>query len=383
MNAPLKVAFLGARHPHIFPRLTLCLAAPGVRVVGVYDTDPQLAAQIGEKYGVPVAQTVDDLFREGMCDLVIIEGHDPENPSYVQQALGRTRSLLIEKPGAANLADMEQMVGMIEGAGVHAQLGYMYNYSPVVPKVEAILKSGVLGPLTLARFHAGSPVGGAAEIWQSVPGDMGGVLYTDGCHMLALVVRLLGAPRSAVGRILKIQDGPEVEADIYKEDTLAGLGGENRLRLGEQLYEDAGAAILEYDNMLATFDVTGWEAHNWVEAWSLEFFGTDGTLQVSLVPPRYRLWIRRVSDTYTKGWHTWEGTGAASGAGASLVVDENYRNEMADLLANLREGSGPDYRALQEGLQVIRITDAIYRTASDAQGHRGAEASGSEEEKEG
>jgi predicted dehydrogenase len=364
MSARFRVAFLGARHPHIFPRLALCLQSNEVEVVGVYDSDPELGQAIGQKYNIPIARSVSDLFANGACDLVIIEGHDPENPGYVKQAIGQTRILLIEKPGAPDLVEMEAMVTEIEQAGIHAQLGYMYNYSPVADKVINILKSGVLGHLTLARFHAGAPVGGAAEIWQSLPGDMGGVLYTDGCHMLALIVRLLGKPQKVTGRILKILNGPEVIADIYKQDTLAGLGTETRLRLGGQLYEDAGAAILEYRDMLATFDVTGWEAHNWVEAWSIELFGTDGTLQVSLVPPGYKLWVRRPHAQFERGWHTWQGVDTAAGAGASLVVDENYINEMADLLARLRTNAQPDYTALREGLAVVSIADAIYKEDS-------------------
>ena len=363
MNSRIRVAFLGARHPHIFPRLSLCLQQADVDILGVYDSNPQLSAAIGQKYNIPVGHSVEDLFAGGSCDLVIIEGHDPENPGYVRQALASTPILLIEKPGAPNLAEMETIVKEIEQARIHAQLGYMYNYSPVVRKVEKILESGVLGHLTLTRFHAGAPVGGAAEIWQSLPEDMGGVLYTDGCHMLALIVRLLGEPRMVTGRLLKISNGPEVIADIYKENTLAGLGAETRLKLGEQLHEDAGAAILEYQDMLATFDVTGWEAHNWVEAWSMEFFGTDGTLQVSLVPPSFRLWVRRPHEEYDRGWHTWQGIDTAAGSGASLVVDENYSNEITDLLNRLRLDAAPDFKALREGLAVVRIADAIYRNA--------------------
>jgi predicted dehydrogenase len=370
MSSPLRIGFLGARHPHIFPRLSLCVQNPAVEVVGVYDSDPQLGAAIAEKYGVPAASTIEDLFKTGKCDLVIVEGFDPENPGYVQQALGHTRMLLIEKPGAPNLAEMQRMVQDIERAGVHAQLGYMYNSSPVVGKIEKILASGVLGPLTLARFHAGAPVGGAAEIWQSLPQDMGGVLFTDGCHMLALIVHLLGTPQAVTGRLLKITNGAEVTADIYKQDTLAGLGAETRLRLGEQRYEDAGAAILEYEQMLATFDVTGWEAHNWVEAWSLEFFGTDGTLQVSLVPPGYKLWVRRPGKGYERGWHTWQGVDTAAGAGASLVIDENYANEMLEILSRLRADTPADYRNLREGLAVVRIADAIYKSHSRHSGIR-------------
>jgi predicted dehydrogenase len=115
--------------------------------------------------------------------------------------------------------------------------------------------------------------------------------------------------------------------------------------------------------MLATFDVTGWDAHNWVEAWSMELFGTDGTLQVTLVPPGFRLWIRRPHNDYDKGWHTWQGIDTAAGPGASLIVDENYSNEMADILQRLRTDDPPDYTALREGLAVVKISDAIYRKA--------------------
>ncbi len=360
----LRVAFLGARHPHIFPRLSLCLQRPDIEITGVYDSNPQLSSSIGKKYGIRVAPTVDDLFADGVCDITIIEGHDPENPGYVNQALGQTRMLLIEKPGAPNLTEMEMMVHNIESAGIHAQFGYMYNYSPVISKTKSILESGVLGHLTLARFHAGAPVGGAVEVWQSLPEDMGGVLFTDGCHMLALVVRLLGTPQAVTGRLLKISNGPEVIADIYKEDTLSGLGAETLLMLGQQRYEDAGAAILEYKNLLATFDVTGWEAHNWVEAWSIELFGTDGTLHVSLVPPSFRLWVRRRHEKYDKGWHSWQGMDTAAGSGASLVEDENYTNEMADIFARLRSNASPDYTALREGLAVVKISDAIYKSSA-------------------
>lgn len=361
MTSKIRVAFLGARHPHIFPRLSLCLQESDVDIVGIYDSNLQLSNEIGQKYNIPVAQSVDGLLSGDPCDLVIIEGHDPENPDYVKQVVNKTRMVLIEKPGAPNLAEMETMVSEIKKAGLHAQFGYMYNYSPIVTKIKTIIESGVLGPITLARFHAGAPVGGAAEIWQSLPEDLGGVLYTDGCHMMAIIVHLFGEPHAVTGRLLKISDGPEVIADIYKENTMAGLGTEKSFKLGSQMFEDAGAAILEYKDKLVTFDVTGWEAHNWVEAWRIELYGTDGTLYVSLVPPGFKLWVRRKHVDYDKGWHTWQGVETAAGSGASLVVDENYTNEFKDILNILRSGKTPDYQKLHEGLSVVRVADLVYR----------------------
>jgi predicted dehydrogenase len=363
MSSHLNVAFLGARHPHVFPRLALCKAAEDVQIRGIYDHDPSVTAAVSDQYGIPAASTAEQLLSVPGLDLVIIDGFDYENPGYVELAARRCRAMLIEKPGAPTLAAMEQMVATIRAANVHAQLGYIYSHSPVVRKVKAILQSGVMGPITLARFHAGAPVGCGAEIWQSLPQDMGGTFYTDGCHMLDLVIHLLGAPAAARGSVLKLADGPAVVSDIYKDDQFAGLGGRASFRIGSLVHEDAAAAILEYPNLIATFDVTSWEAHNWVEAWSMEFFGANGTLRVSLVPPAYKLWVRHGAEGWDPGWHAWEGNGTAVGTGASLVADENYANEMADLFARLREEGPPDLTRLEEGLAVVRTVDSVYRSA--------------------
>ena len=38
-------------------------------------------------------------------------------------------------------------------------------------------------------------------------------------------------------------------------------------------YEDAGVVTFDYGEHLAVMDMTGWEAHNWVEKWRLELYG--------------------------------------------------------------------------------------------------------------
>jgi hypothetical protein len=62
---------------------------------------------------------------------------------------------------------------------------------------------------------------------------------------------------------------------------------------GGSVHEDAGAAVLDYPDKLVTLDMTGWGARPWVESWAIEFHGTEGTLQVGLQPPWYRLYQRR------------------------------------------------------------------------------------------
>ena len=358
----ISVAFLGAQHPHVFPRLELALSRGDVHVTGLFDNDVTTRNRIGERYAVDVLSDPHQLLAT-RPDLVIIDGFDHENPAYVEQAVAHARALLIEKPAAPSLEAMERLVRQVKEKGVHAQVGYMYHYSPAITHSRDILASGVLGPLTLARFHAAAPVGCGAEIWQSLPEDMGGAFFTDGCHMLDHVIHLLGEPASVSGHILKISDGPEVEADIFKGGLFGGLGGRSTFRMGNLVHEDAATALLKYPTMLATFDFTSWEAHNWVEAWNMTFYGANGTLEVGLVPPSYKLWVRQASADYDRGWHSWSGTDSALGTGASLVADENYAAEMDDLLTRLKENRAPDWKRLDEGLAVIRVASAVYRSA--------------------
>jgi len=358
----LGVAFVGCTHPHIFPRYELLSAQPDVRFIGCYDPDRGLAAALEKKLGLRAFATPEELLDQPGVNFAIIAGWEPDNPHYVRAAVRRHQAVLLEKPGAPNLAEMRALMNDIRGQPIVFQVGYMLRFSPVVPMIRRILQDGVLGPITLARFHAAAPVGGAREVWQSVPGDLGGVVYTDGCHMVDVIVHLLGVPRRVKGMTLKLPAGQTVLAHGFKADTLSGLGETVEMPLGGLMYEDGGAAILDYGDKLVTFDVTGWEAHPWVEAWRIELYGTDGTLHAGLNPPWYRLYVRNPRPGTTPGWQSWEGL-EAMGLGTSLVVDACYRNEMEHMLKRVRAWDTDNEAWLAEAEAVVAILDALFRSA--------------------
>jgi len=123
---------------------------------------------------------------------------------------------------------------------------------------------------------------------------------------------------------------------------------------GGSVHEDAGAAVLDYPDKLLTVAVTGWGARPWVESWAFEFEDTEGTLQVGLRPPSYRLYVRRSCGGHLAGWHGWEGAGVSGGAN-SLVVDANYRAEMQALLRRVRTWDTSPRPWLDEALAVVTI----------------------------
>lgn len=363
MSVKIGVAFIGCAHPHIFPRAELLAAAPDVQIVGCYDPDAALARGVAERCAIRAYDSAEALLDEPSVRLAIIEGWDTDNPAYVQLAAQRGKAILVEKPGAPNLAAMQQIAADVRAANVPFQVGYMLRFSPAVEHMRRILSDGVLGPVTLARFHAAAPVGGAAEIWQSVPGDMGGVVFTDGCHMVNIIVHLLGLPRSATGMLLRLDRGPNVIAHGFKQHTLSELDVTVELPLGNLMYEDGGAAVLGYSDKLAVLDVTGWEAHPWVEAWRVELYGTNGTLHAGLNPPWYRLFVRNATERYQAGWHSWEGPGAY-GVGNSLVVDDSYSREIAHVLDRVRRWDTDNRVWLHEAEGVVAVLDAIFEAAA-------------------
>lgn len=357
----IGVAFVGCTHPHIFPRRELLLAESDVDLIGCYDPDAQLMAALERDYGLKAYDSPEELLDQPGVNFAIIEGWEPDNPRYVKLAAERGQAILLEKPGAANLAAMQEIVDTVKGANVPFQVGYMLRFNSGVEHARRILADGVLGPVTLARFHAAAPVGGAAEAWQSVEGDEGGLVYTDGCHMIDLMIYLLGMPKRMQGMALKLPAGEMVTAHGFKKDTLSGLGETVQMPLGGLVHEDAGTAMFDYGDKLAAFDITGWEAHPWVEAWRMEFYGTDGTLHVGIQPPWYRLYVRNPKPGYTPGWHTWDGFGV-TGVGTSLVVDENYTGEIQNMLKRVREWDTDNAPWFAEAEGVITVLDAFFKS---------------------
>lgn len=364
MPDKIGVAFVGCTHPHIFPRVQLLSDQPDVWFVGCYDPDPNLMMVLERDFGLKAYTRPEQLLDQPGVNFVIIEGWEPDNPGYVELAAARGQAILLEKPGAPNLPEMRRVIDTVRVKNIPFQVGYMLPFSSGMRHARRILNEGILGPVTLARFHAATPVGGSKEIWQSIPGDLGGLMYTDACHAIHLMTRLLGVPSRVQAMYLKLPAGGGVIAHGFKQDTLSGLGATVSMPLGGLVHEDAGGAVFDYGDKIAILDMTGWEAHPWVEAWTIELYGTDGTLLVGIQPPRYKLYVRNPNHGYEAGWHSWESFDAST-VGNSLTVDENYTGEIVHMLKRVREWDTENTLSLTEAENVVTILDAMHRSNRD------------------
>ena len=181
------------------------------------------------------------------------------------------------------------------------------------------------------------------------------------------MVHLLGTPSAVTGKMLRLPAGEPVTAHGFKADTLSGLGATVQMPLGGLKYEDVGAApVFTYDQLLATLDITGWEAHPWVEAWRIESTAPTAPCKLAFSHRGINLYVRNPNHGYEAGWHNWDGFGVG-GVGTSLLVDDNYTSEMVDMIDRVRRWDTDNSTSLTEAETVITVLDAFYRSDCSGQ----------------
>lgn len=330
----MRFGFAGASHPHA---LGWAQAAKdnGGEIVAIYDPNPMVAADVAAQVGGTVVDMVDDLRGYGL-DAVIVDGRCDEVTDLAVAAAAMGLPILMEKPGGMCAADLARIVEAVERAGVASQMGYFLRNAAPVRSAKAAIQAGELGQISLVRCHAAMPhrawdVMGA---WFGDPTNITSIFQEDACHVVDIIVDLFGMPTSVVASRTKGNFEPSVG-------------------------EDAIAAVWDYGTHLAVVDFTAREANPWIDTWSLEIYGTVGTIRAGFAPE----WLERyVKET---GWVA-SGeerlTGPSDGFARDASSREQYRVEMASFVDAIRTGT-PASAPVQHGYDVFRVVEAIAAAA--------------------
>lgn len=322
------VAFLGACHPHFDGRAQSLKRIAGVQLVLGHDPHEQHRARLAA-HGIKLA-TMEQILDDPHVQLVVIEGENPFCADAALRCAQFKKPFLLEKPGAHNLATLKRVAAAARERQVPHQVGYHMRFAPSVTRARALLERGLLGEITLARAHVSAPGPWLEDFWFTRPEDRGGLVYLDACHMIDLMIVLLGKPERATGRLLK-----------RKPSTIP--------------FEDGAAAILEYPGLLATLDVTGWEANDWVETWEIDIFGTEGTLKIGVHPPWLELYLKSARDELPRGWSMYRDP--------TFPGERNYQLELEAFLAALPGGASRAACSLAQAVDVAEVIEQIYVTA--------------------
>src|SRR6266540_1707927 len=127
-------------------------------------------------------------------DAVLIATVNASLAPLAIQAAQAGKHVLVEKPGAINLKQLDELKSVAARRGVLVRVGYNHRYHPACLKALEVFRGGALGPMMFirGRYGQGGRLGYDKE-WRADPKlSGGGELIDQGVHLIDLASLFLG-----------------------------------------------------------------------------------------------------------------------------------------------------------------------------------------------
>ncbi len=151
----------------------------------------KLAGQIP---GCVATDSVETAVASPTVDVVMIATVNATLAAIACQAAQSGKHVLVEKPAAIRVKDLEQLEALARKHHVQVRVGYNHRYHPACRKALEIFRSGALGPMMFVRgrYGQGGRPGYDRE-WRADPKlSGGGELIDQGVHLIDLASIFLG-----------------------------------------------------------------------------------------------------------------------------------------------------------------------------------------------
>lgn len=109
-------------------------------------------------------------------------------------ALQAGKPVLVEKPAARTVGEIESVISAAQRVGVPVRVGFNHRYHPAMLKAQELIRAGAVGDLMFirARYGHGGRIGYEKE-WRANPAlSGGGELIDQGVHIIDLARWFLG-----------------------------------------------------------------------------------------------------------------------------------------------------------------------------------------------
>ncbi len=201
--AVIGVGAMGHNHARVYSEM------PDVELVGVADSDGQVARAVAKRYGGCAYTDLNQLLDEKKPDLVTIAVPTGDHLDVASQVIQRKIHLLIEKPIAFDAEEGQQIIAAAEQAGVQLMIGHIERFNPAVIALKAHLAAGELGRVFQIDAHRQGPF--------PVRINDVGVVIDLAVHDLDVMRYITGA------EVERVYAETERRIDSTREDLLTGL----------------------------------------------------------------------------------------------------------------------------------------------------------------
>ena len=124
----IGVGYLGQHHARIYSELETS------ELVGVYDSNPERAKEIADKYGCKVFSSIEEAGRQ--CEAISVVVPTDRHTEVAMPLLEQGCDLLIEKPICTSVEDAQAIVDKAKEKNLIVQVGHIEHFNPVMGFME-------------------------------------------------------------------------------------------------------------------------------------------------------------------------------------------------------------------------------------------------------
>lgn len=276
--AKIRIGQIGTAHGHAAGKLEVYRKSADFEVVGIAEPDVQLKkrAETQAAFRDVPWMSVEQLLNVPGLQAVAIETEPRHLLNHAETCIAAGKHIHLDKPAGESLPQFRRILDTAMRSHLCVQMGYMYRYNPAVVLMKQFVTNGFLGDPFEVHCVMSKVVDDANRLKH---GEYpGGMMFELGCHVIDIVVDLLGPPQTVT---------PYRQHVGRQPDTL----------------QDNMLAVLGYPKAIATVKSSGIE----VDGGSRRHFvvcGTEGTVHIQpLDSPRVlKATLAKERGKYQKGY---------------------------------------------------------------------------------
>jgi predicted dehydrogenase len=189
----IKVAQIGTGHAHA-SKLSVFRASPDYEVIGIAEPDAELRkkAQSQDLYrGLPW-MTQEELLKAPGLQLVLVETRVRDLLTSAECCVSAGKHIHLDKPAGESLPHLRRILDSAARQKLLVQMGYMFRYNQAVVLLRDFLRQGWLGKVFEVHAVMSKVVDPTSR--RELAEYPGGIMFELGCHVMDLVVGILGKP---------------------------------------------------------------------------------------------------------------------------------------------------------------------------------------------
>ncbi len=272
----IPCAILGLGHAHAGSIVKGLRNSPDFALLGICEPDETVLKAHAEQALHAATQWLshDEILKNPDIKMVAVESDVPRLLALGQSVVEAGKHLYMDKPAGTDLPKFRTLLDTAKAKGVLLQMGYMYRYNPGFDFIRKLHGEGVLGDVF--TIHATMCTDLSPANRERIAFHKGGAMLELGCHLIDMIVLLLGEPRKVTSFLRHDNDFD----DSLSDNTLA---------------------VLEYDKAMVTVDISVQEPNSGAGR-RFKITGTHGAVTLMpLEPPAAQLSLRNAWGDHPQG----------------------------------------------------------------------------------